>query len=88
MNSFFKFMSSPKGRLVQGVLGGALIFGGLAAMSSGLGGLIIFVGLVALAAGVFDVCVPAPIFNLPFEGPKLRKELLRRQLRRPQARTH
>ncbi len=88
MISFFKFLSCPRGRLLQGALGALLVFGGLVGMDTGFGGLMLFAGLLSLAAGVFDVCIPAPIFNLPFEGAKLRKELLRRQLRRPQARMH
>lgn len=87
MIGFFKFISGPRGRLLQGALGVLLIFGGLSGMDSGVGGLLLFAGLLSLAGGVFDVCVPAPLCGLPLEGPKLRKELLRRQLR-SQARTH
>jgi hypothetical protein len=33
------------------------------------------IGLVPLAAGVFDRCVFAPLFGLPFAGPRLRQTL-------------
>jgi hypothetical protein len=40
------------------------------------------VGLVPLLAGLFDRCVFAPLFGLPFAGPELRKSLQRRADRR------
>jgi hypothetical protein len=42
----------------------------------GVGGWILaIVGLVPLAAGLFDWCVFAPLFGLPFVGPRLRQAL-------------
>ena len=40
----------------------------------GIGGWIVaIIGLVPLAAGVFDRCVFAPLFGLPFVGEQLRQ---------------
>lgn len=75
MKGFFKFISSPTGRIVRIVAGLALILVGLLVIK-GLGGWILaIVGLVPLAAGLFDRCVFAPLFGLPFVGPRLRQAL-------------
>ncbi len=86
MIGFFKFIAGTRGRLLQSGLGILFIVGGLFEVDTSLGDLLLVIGLLTLAGGVFDVCFPALLVGLPFEGPKLRKELLRRQLRRPQAR--
>ncbi len=68
--AFFRFMSSPAGRLTRVVAGGAIIAAGIA-----LGGgwlVLIAVGAVPLAAGVFDFCLFAPLARLPFTGSKFR----------------
>jgi hypothetical protein len=73
MNAFFKFIASPAGRIIRVVAGLALILIGWLAVQ-GLGGWILaIVGLVPLAAGLFDWCVFAPLFGLPFVGPRLRE---------------
>lgn len=75
MNGFFRFIASPTGRFVRIVAGLALILVGLLALQ-GLGGwILVIVGLVPLAAGLFDRCVFAPLFGLPFAGPRLRQAL-------------
>jgi hypothetical protein len=75
MNGFFRFMASPIGRITRGVAGLALVLIGLLAVQ-GLGGWILaIVGLVPLLAGLFDRCVFAPLFGLPFVGPRLRQAL-------------
>ena len=75
MNGFFRFISSPAGRIARIVAGLALILVGLLALE-GIGGWILaIVGLVPLAAGLFDWCVFAPLFGLPFVGPRLREAL-------------
>lgn len=73
MHALFRFMASPVGRIVRIVAGLALILIGLLALE-GIGGWILaIVGLVPLAAGLFDRCVFAPLFGLPFVGPRLRQ---------------
>jgi hypothetical protein len=75
MKEFFRFIASPIGRVVRIVAGLVLILVGLLALQ-GLGGWILaIVGLVPLLAGLFDRCVFAPLFGLPFVGPRLRQAL-------------
>lgn len=75
MKGFFRFIASPTGRVIRIVAGLALIVVGLLALQ-GLGGWILaIVGLVPLLAGLFDRCVFAPLFGLPFVGPRLREAL-------------
>lgn len=65
-----RFLGSTPGRVVRGAAGLFLIALGLA-----LGGgwiAIAIVGVVPLAAGVFDFCLLAPLFHLPFAGKALR----------------
>ncbi len=81
MISIFKFVAAPAGRLVQGVLGSALITLSLFWIDTGHGAIVGILGLILLADCVFDVCALALPFGLPFQGLALRKELLRRQLR-------
>lgn len=67
-----KSLSSPAGRVIRTIAGIALIVVGLFVIQ-GTGGLILgVIGLVPLAAGVFDVCLLAPLFKAPIEGPKIR----------------
>lgn len=75
MNAFFRFLASPTGRVTRIIAGLALILIGLLVLK-GIGGWILaIVGLVPLAAGLFDRCVFAPLFGLPFVGPRLREAL-------------
>jgi hypothetical protein len=75
MTEFFSFIASPTGRVVRIVAGLILIAAGLWWIQ-GIGGLIlVIVGLVPLLAGVFDRCVFAPLFSLPFVGSSLRSTL-------------
>ena len=76
MNAFFRFVASPTGRVIRIVAGLALILIGLLALEGLAGWILAIVGLVPLAAGVFDWCVFAPLFGLPFVGPRLRQALL------------
>jgi hypothetical protein len=75
MNAFFRFIASPAGRVVRIVAGLALILIGLLALDGLVGWIVAIVGLVPLAAGVFDWCVFAPLFGLPFVGARLRQAL-------------
>ncbi len=73
MNGVFAFLGSTAGRIVRAAAGIILIVVGLV-LIRGVGGWIVAViGLVPLAAGVFDFCVFAPLFGLPFMGQKLRE---------------
>ncbi len=81
MLSSFKFLAGNLGRVAQGIAGSLLIMLALYWMNTTQGAIVGILGLVFLACGVFDVCAWAPLFGLPFSGPSLRKEILRRQLR-------
>ncbi len=75
MKGLFRLLASPTGRAVRIVAGLALILLGWLAVE-GIGGWVLaIVGLVPLAAGLFDRCVFAPLFGLPFVGPRLREAL-------------
>lgn len=75
MNAFFGFIASPAGRLARIIAGLALILIGLLALGGIWGWILAIVGLVPLLAGLFDRCVFAPLFGLPFVGPRLREAL-------------
>jgi hypothetical protein len=75
MNAFFSFIASPAGRVTRIVAGLALILIGLLALGGIWGWILAIVGLVPLLAGLFDRCVFAPLFGLPFVGPSLRQAL-------------
>ena len=75
MNAVFDFLASPTGRWVRAVAGIALIVIGLALIQGIPGWILAIVGLVPLGAGLFDKCVFAPLFGLPFAGPALRRAL-------------
>ncbi len=79
MNAFFRFIASPAGRLARILAGLALIAVGLG-LIQGIGGwVLIIIGVVPLAAGLFDRCVFAPLFGLPFVGWRLRRSLENKQ---------
>jgi len=68
-----KFLGSQPGRVTRALAGLALIGTGLFAIR-GTGGMVLAgVGLLPLAAGVFDFCLLAPLFGMPFLGPKFRQ---------------
>jgi Inner membrane protein YgaP-like, transmembrane domain len=73
MNGLFDFLASSAGRLTRIAAGVVLILAGIFAISGVVGVVIAIIGVVPLAAGVFDVCVFAPLFGLPFAGPALRR---------------
>ena len=75
MKAIFRFLASSAGRLVRAVAGLILIVVGIALVGGTVGWILAIVGLVPLAAGVFDRCVFAPLFGLPFAGPSLRQTL-------------
>ena len=73
MKAIFRFLASSTGRLVRAVAGLILIVVGIWAIGGVVGWIVAVIGLVPLAAGLFDRCVFAPLFGLPFSGPDLRK---------------
>jgi hypothetical protein len=75
MKAIFRFLASSAGRLVRAVAGLILIVVGIAVVSGVWGWILAIIGLVPLLAGVFDRCVFAPLFGLPFAGPRLRETL-------------
>jgi hypothetical protein len=75
MHAVFRFLAGSAGRVVRAVAGLALIVVGLAVVGGVAGWILAIIGLVPLAAGVFDRCVFAPLFGLPFAGPSLRQTL-------------
>jgi len=75
MEGFFDFIAGSAGRLIRAVAGLALILVGLLLLQGVSGWVLAVVGLVPLLAGVFDFCVFAPLFGLPFVGPRLREKL-------------
>jgi hypothetical protein len=68
---FSQFMASTAGRLLRIVAGIALVIVGLMMQSTG-GYILAVVGLLPLAAGVFDWCIFAPLFRMPFTGKAIR----------------
>ena len=75
MKGFFRFIAGPVGRLVRVIAGLALIVIGLWLIQGVVGWILALVGLVPLLAGLFDRCVFAPLFGLPFDGFQLRRAL-------------
>jgi predicted cobalt transporter CbtA len=75
MEGFFSFIAGSAGRLIRALAGLALILVGLLLIQGTGGWILTIVGLVPLLAGVFDFCVFAPLFGLPFVGPRLRERL-------------
>lgn len=65
-----KRLSSRDGRTLRFLSGAFITSAGLFVSP-----LMVVVGLLPLFTAVFDVCVLAPIFKLPFEGESLRGEL-------------
>ena len=73
MKAFFRFMASAAGRTTRIVAGIILIALGFGVVKGTGGWILAIIGLVPLAAGLFDRCVFAPLFGLPFVGEQLRK---------------
>jgi hypothetical protein len=70
------FLASQPGRVVRAVFGLALIAAG--ALLGGYWWALAVVGLVPLTAGIFDFCVLAPLFRMPFSGRRFREAVRRR----------
>jgi hypothetical protein len=72
MKAFFRFIAGTMGRVIRIVAGLVLIAIGILWVGGAGGWILAVVGLVPLAAGLFDWCVFAPLFGLPFVGTRLR----------------
>lgn len=68
---FSQFMASNMGRVLRIIAGIVLIAVGFAMKSTG-GYVIAVIGALPLLAGIFDVCIFAPLFKMPFTGKKIR----------------
>lgn len=75
MEAFFEFIAGSLGRIIRAVVGLALILIGILLVGGTGGWILAVIGLAPLAAGVFDFCIFAPLFGLPFIGPRLRERL-------------
>jgi hypothetical protein len=72
MKNIFKYLSSTNGRTVRFISGAIIVSAGLFVSP-----VLIVLGLLPLFAAIFDVCIFAPLFKLPFEGEKLRDQFLK-----------
>jgi hypothetical protein len=79
MKAFFRFIAGPTGRAIRAIAGLVLIAVGIWWVSGIARWILIVVGLVPLAAGLFDWCVFAPLFGLPFVGSRLRQAVEEKQ---------
>lgn len=71
----FQFLGSASGRVTRALAGVVIILLAFLFASGTWQWIIALVGLVPLAAGVFDFCLFAPLFGLPFIGERLREAL-------------
>ena len=81
MNGLFEFLAGSAGRITRIVAGLVLIVLGLWLVQGVWGWVLAIVGLAPLAAGLFDFCLFAPLFGLPFMGEPLRARLYERERR-------
>lgn len=72
MKKIFTYLSSANGRTAR-FIGGSII----SAIGLFVSPVLVAIGLLPLFAAVFDFCIFAPFFKLPFEGEKLREVLLK-----------
>lgn len=72
MEAVFSFIAGPIGRLIRVIAGLGLILIGLFLVEGVVGWILAVIGLAPLLAGVLDFCIFAPLFGLPFVGPRLR----------------
>lgn len=75
MKDVLDFMASTTGRIVRAVAGVILILIGLLVAEGAGTWILVIVGLIPLAAGLFDFCIFAPLFSMPFVGERLRQAL-------------
>jgi hypothetical protein len=75
MDRLFEFLAGPGGRIARIVAGLVLIVLGFWLLQGVWRWVLVIVGLAPLAAGLFDFCLFAPLFGLPFMGEALRARL-------------
>jgi len=71
--NFSKFMASGTGRPLRIIAGAALIYLGFFVMKNTAGYIVGVIGIVPFLAGIFDFCVIAPLFGMPFMGKAIRE---------------
>jgi len=71
--NFSKFMASGTGRLLRIIAGVVLIYLGIFIMKNTAGYIVGVIGIVPFLAGIFDFCVIAPLFGMPFMGKAIRE---------------
>jgi hypothetical protein len=72
MKRLVAFTATTQGRILQIVLGIALLVGGIFGTALLLRLLFIALGITPLLAGIFDICILAPIVKYPLQGAKVR----------------
>lgn len=71
MNSIFRFMASPAGRIGRILVGGAVVAWGLLGIGSTNGIIVAVVGALPILTGLLNVCILAPLFGSPLSGSKV-----------------
>jgi hypothetical protein len=72
MKRFVAFTASREGRILQIVVGIALITAGLLSAELLARAVLIAPGSLLLAAGIFDICLLAPLVGYSMRGSKVR----------------
>ncbi len=80
MHPFFRFIASSNGRVIRVLAGLVLMLAGLVWIQGLAGMVVAVIGLVPLLAGLFDWCVLASLFGMPFVGERLRRAVGGRQV--------
>ncbi len=80
MYRFFQFIAGSNGRVIRVLAGLVLILAGFVWIQGVVGAVVAVIGLVPFLAGVFDWCMLAPLFGLPFIGERLRQAVDQRHV--------
>jgi hypothetical protein len=75
MESFFRFMVTRAGGIIRIIVGLILIVVGIYWGQGVVGYLMVIAGLVPLVACIFDKCIFAALFKLPWDGSALRQKI-------------
>ena len=70
--NFSKFMARVAGRILRIIAGAALIYLGFFVMKNRAGYIIGVIGFAPLLASIFDFCIFAQSFGIPFMGKPIR----------------
>lgn len=71
MNSLFRFMASPAGRIGRVVIGGAVVVWGILGIGSTNGIIVAVLGTLPVLTGILNICILAPLFGAPLSGSKV-----------------